>query len=87
MQRYSTSFEPDQDTETLQGIILKSQLYAYHGHAADSSTKVSDSELKDPGNAIILAKAVYKTDSLCKVNKISEEFNDLLWCIRSEEEK
>lgn len=63
---------------SLQGIMLKSQLF---GRAVDLGSQVSEKELTDTDGAIILAKAVYKTDSMSKITTtfrhISTSFSDV----------
>ena len=69
---------------TLQGIILKSQLF---GRAQDIGEKVKDEDLKGDDGAIKLASAVFKIDALSQVSRMSEEFANLLSTTRSENEK
>lgn len=68
---------------TLQGIMLKSQLF---GRAVDLGSHVSHDELTSANGSIVLAKAVYKTDSLSNITKLSGHFNELSHCARSERE-
>lgn len=67
----------------LQGIVLKSQLF---GRAENLGSKISDDELTSENGALILAKAVYKVDTLSKVTKIAEQFNKLLSTTRGDSE-